>query len=234
VQTRSTGTNIQQTPFLLVLAGTVIAIVGTFMNWVTLGGTGLAAEETLKGTDASAGLGTLGLAVICIVLAIVMWVRGRSGRGRGQAIAAFIFALIALFAAAYSAFAAEDAIKQFEKSDVAELWGVSEVQAEAQLDLAFSQGVLTADPEIGAYISTLGTVLLVVGSFMGMRAAKQARVVAPSAEATTPPPVAQATGPGAAGPGAPTGTGPESPGHVPGATEPTPGVPPGGAAPPKS
>jgi hypothetical protein len=225
VQTQGTTTNAQQTPFLLIVAGTVIAIVGTLMDWVTLGGTGLPEATTFKGTDASAGLGTLGLAVIALVLGIVMWVRGRSGRGRGQAIAAFVFALIALFAAAYSAFAAEDAVQQFEASDVADLYGISETQAEAQMEAAFQQGVLTADPEVGTYISTVGTLLLVAGSFMGMRAAKKAVVAAP---------VQQATGPGAAGPGAPTGTGPQTPGHVPGATEPTPGVPPGGSAPPTS
>lgn len=187
MQTATTAENPQKTPVLSTVAGAVLAIIGALMSWVTLGGTGLPEAETYKGTDSSAGLGTLGLAVIIIILAIVMWIRGRQGKGRGQAIAAFVLALIALFASAYSAFAAEDAVQQFEASDVAELYGISEAQAEAGMEIAFEQGQLEADPEVGTYVSTLGSLLMVIGSFLGMRAGKRAlQQTGYGAPATTP------------------------------------------------
>jgi hypothetical protein len=215
---------------LVAIVGGIIAIVGTLLDWVTLGGTGLPEEQTEPGTEASAGMGTLGLSLIAIVLMVIALIRLKRSAGRGLAIAAFVLALIALFASAYSAFAPEDAVQQFEKSDIADMAGVSEAEAEVAIEQAFNEGRLEASAEIGSYVATAGVVLLTIGSLLSIMAAGRARAASAGSAATggvTAPP------PGAAGPGpAIPGTGPRTTDQVPEGGAPPPGTPPGGPTPP--
>lgn len=248
--------NPQKIPAALTIVGCIIAIVGAVMDWGTIGGSASAAAQTEPGTQWSAGLGTLGLAVITIILAAIMFAKGRSsGGGRGLAIAALVIMLIALFASAYSAFAPEAAALQFEKSDIAEAYGISEAQAEVEIQAAFDDGRLEVTAETGAYIAAVGSLLAAIGALMGIMAAKKGRTHAAGpgdGHAAAVPPAAQAPGhqavapdqgstagapqtgrplgtegPGTTGPGTPQ-VGGSTPADATGATQPPHGTPPGG------
>ena len=254
MQTAAPNENPQKVPAGLAIIGSIIAIIGCVMDWGTIGGTAYPTEQTEPGTEWTAGLGTLVLSVIIVILAGIMFARGRSEKGgRGLAIASLILALFALFAAAYSAFAPEAAAQQFEASDIAEANGISEAQAEAAIEAAFENGALEVSAEMGAYIATLGTLLAAIGAVMGIAAAKRNRV-ATGYPASTPvgsaghhavvpdqpsspgpqgtPPNLGSQGPGATGPGTPP-VGGSSPADATGDTSPPPGTPPGGSTTPR-
>lgn len=225
--------NPQVKPALMVIVGSILAVVGTVMDWWTLSGPVFPSDRTEAGTNYTAGIGVLFVAIVMVVLGIIMWLRGNGGGGRGLAIGILIAALFGFFAAAYSAFAPEDAIKQFEAEDVSEDLGISKTQAELELENAFATGQMEAKAELGTYLATAGTGLALIGSIIGIVVGGRRRDPAPVGGYTqTTATPAQPTGttlPGSTGTTYPPGTTPP-----PGGTAPPPGTPPGGPNPPSA
>ena len=175
----------------LILAGSILAIAGVLLDWHVLSGQG--GGKTFKGTDTSAGLGTIGLAGVAAIFGIVLLVRGARTGGRGSSITAVVLTAIALLASAYSAFAPQEAITQFEANDVSETIGVSESEAKALLEQAFDAGTLEATAEVGTYVSAGGSLLALIGGVLGImyaRERRRAQAAGPPEASTpyTPPP----------------------------------------------
>ena len=170
----------------LILGGSALAIVGVFLEWHVLSGS--RGSESFNGIDTTAGIGTLGLAAVAAIFGIILLVRGARTGGRGSSITAVVLLAIALLASAYSAFAPEAAITQFEANDISETFGVSATEAKLLLEQAFANGSLQASAEIGTYVSTGGSLIGLIGGILGILFARKRRQgVATSPPAATTP-----------------------------------------------
>ena len=164
--------NPQKTPGLLAIAAFVTAIVAGILNWYEL--TTEQGTSSYKGTETTAGLGTIGFGVILLVCGIVLLVRGARG-GRASSIVAIISSLFILFCAVYSVASTGDALASFESSDVGEQFGIPDELAELQIKTAFDRGDMSAKPLTGAYVGIVPGVLGLAAGIMGVRTAKRVR-----------------------------------------------------------
>lgn len=176
----------QKTPAILTLLAGVLAIVSAFPNWYTLGDSDGTLE--FKGIESSAGAGTAGIGMILLITGIVLGVRGAKSGGKASSVVTLVFACLALFASGYSVGAPGDAIAQFESNDVAEIYGISDDEAQAIIQEAVDSGELEVSAELGAYIALAPSLLGIAAGIMGIKRSKKIKegqsVVAPSA----PPP----------------------------------------------
>ena len=160
--------NRQTTPALILLGGAALVLIGALLDWWRF--TEPANEDVLKGTEIAEILGSLLITGVVVLLAIIMWIRGARPEwgGRGFAIAALVVSLIPVFLVLYSTFAPEDAFAQFAAEEVAEELGLSEEVAEGAIETGLEIGPLEVGAEPGTYIASLGAVLILVGSIMGI------------------------------------------------------------------
>jgi len=179
----------QKTPALLTLLAGVLAIASAFPNWYTLGDSDGSLE--FKGIESSAGAGTAGIGMILIITGIVLWVRGARSGGKAASVVTLVFACLALFASGYSVASPGDAIAQFEASDVAETYGLSDDEAQEIIQDAVDSGELEVSAELGAYIALVPSFLGIGAGIMGIKRSTKIKeggtMVAPAAPSAPPP-----------------------------------------------
>ncbi|MGH2754517.1 MAG: hypothetical protein ACRDLB_08790 [Actinomycetota bacterium] len=178
-----TGARDQSIPAALILVGGLLSIIAGFLSWMDFSPEG-DPTTTFKGTDLTAGTGTLGFGVVLLILGIVLYVRGRQSGGKGVSIAAIVFAALVLFAAGYSSVAPGDALAEFESSSVAEEYNIDEDLAKAAINAGLDEGNIEVTSQIGAWLATLAGALALAGSIMGVARSKQ--IKASQAATTTP------------------------------------------------
>ena len=159
---------------MMIIVGGALAIVALFLDWINFEAQGQDAGA-LKGSDLSAGTASFVIGIVLVILGIVLFVRGSKTGGKGVSIAAIVLSVFVLLFGAYSAFAPEDSLAEFEASDVAEQVGISEDLAKAFLKEGFTSGQLSASTLIGSYIATAAGAIALAGSIMGVSQAKKIR-----------------------------------------------------------
>lgn len=183
----------KRTGLLALLAG-VGLIAAAIPTWFEL--TDSSGTEVIKGTDSTAGMGTLGLGAIVLVAAIVLYVRGPVSGGKASSWVITVAAAFALLASGYSVASPGDAIASFESSGVAELYGISDDEAEFLIKQAVNSGELEVEAKTGAMLAIAPSVLGLIAGITGIRNAKKRAVpAAPAAPApaAAPPPAADAS-----------------------------------------
>lgn len=171
---------------LAALAGVGMVAVG-FLTWYELSDS--SSSETIKGLDTSAGLGVLAFGVVALVAGLVLFARGPASGGKASSWVITVVSVLAFIAAAYTAFAPEQALVSFEASSVAETYGISDNQAEAILELAIEQGDLEAKAGLGAFLALAPTLLGSIAGIQGIKNAKRrgAEAAVAAAPAAAPP-----------------------------------------------
>jgi hypothetical protein len=184
-----TSGNNQSTAAGLILVGGLAAAVSAALSWIDFTEAG-APDQTFKGTDLSAGLGSVFFGVVLIVIGAVLFARGARTGGRGGSITAIVMAAFIVLAAGYTALSPADSLVSFEASDVAEFNQVSESIAKAFMEEGFASGSLTADALIGPWIALAGGLLALVGGIIGVGNARKIReqnaAAAPAPSAAEP------------------------------------------------
>ncbi|MFP5299414.1 MAG: hypothetical protein ACLGHL_10550 [Actinomycetota bacterium] len=180
------GTDQKLTAGAAALAG-VGAIAAALLNWYEMSSG--ADSEIISGLESSAGMGTLGLGIVMLVCAAVLALRGSAAGGKASSVVLLIAAVLALFASGYSAASPGDAIASFESSDVAEIYGISDEEAEVLIKQAIAAGDLEVSAQSGAMLAVGPSLLGVIAGIMGIRRSKQIREAAsgPAVGATSAP-----------------------------------------------
>ena len=99
---------------------------------------------------------------------------------------ALILALFVLFAAGYSAASPGDALAEFESSNVAEAYDIDEDLAKAAIEQGLEEENIEVSALFGAWIATVGAVLIVGGSIMGIARSGKVKSANAAAPPTTP------------------------------------------------
>ena len=189
---QSTTTSDRPMPaVLLMVLGGVLTVIGSFLTWFKVTAAGQSGD--LKGTDINTGVAVIVFGLLVLVAGILVSVRAARTGGRGWSITALVVSIFITIIGLWSAVAPEGALTSLAKSDVAELVGISEAQAEAALEQAFATGVLNATSAIGTWIVFVGGALGLLGGILGIAFAGKRRRTATTATAAPPPPPPPAT-----------------------------------------
>jgi hypothetical protein len=189
---QTSGEN-QNTAAGLILVGGLAAAISAALSWIDFTEDG--AAQTFKGTDLTAGLGSVFFGIVLIIIGAVLYTRGARTGGKGGAITAIVMAAFIVIGAGYTALSPEDSLVTYEAGDVAEFNGVSESVAKQFMEEGFASGSLAADALIGPWIALAGGLAGLVGGIIGVGNSRKIReqqaAVAPSAAepraAGTPP-----------------------------------------------
>jgi hypothetical protein len=180
----------QSKPALLLLAGAFIAIVAAFLDWMDFSPQD-DPTTTFKGTDLTAGAGTLGIGFVLLVLGVILLLRGSKSGGKAVSIIAIIAAAFVLFAAGYSAVSPGDALAEFESNSVAEQYDIDEDLAKAAIKQGLEDDNIEVTALIGTWVATIGGAIALAGAIIGVaRSGKvKAAAAATAGSPAAPPPV---------------------------------------------
>ena len=183
MQARKEG---QSKAALMVLAGAAIAIVAVFFNWLEFSPEG-DPSTTFKGMDLTAGAGALVFSIGVLVFGVILLVRGSKTGGKGAAITAIVLAAFVLFAAGYSAASPGDALAEFESSNVAEQYDISDDLAKAAIEEGLKTENIEVTALIGAWVGTVGAALAMAGAIFGVARSGKVKREAAAATPAAPP-----------------------------------------------
>jgi hypothetical protein len=154
------------------VAAALVAIASPALDWNVVSRAG--STDVLKGTDTSAGLGTLGFGFVLLVVAGFLLLRGGRTGGRAASITGLVVALFILIVNTYSAVAPGHALAWLESEQIAASQGLSEDEVEDVLLRAIERGELEVTAEPGPWV---GIVPGVVGTAAGLAGARRSRTI---------------------------------------------------------
>lgn len=163
----SQGTGTRRTPIgtVLMVAGGLLAAIGSFLAWAKLEAGSDSA--TASGVDGSDGYITLVAGVVIAACGLASFVRAR----RALAILAIVGGIAAGGVGLYDAITAEDSAVDALSTELAASFGVSGSEAKALLREAIDQGLVGISLQFGIFLVIAGGALGVIGGVLGAAAA---------------------------------------------------------------
>lgn len=182
--------NVQVAPGAFVSIGAVVTIASVFLQWfeVDTGPSPLGSPE-YNASDFMVPLGLLLLipAIALLVIGPLLFVRGTAGKGRGEAIAALVLALIVVVCAGVAVGRTASALAWFGSEQIKTDFGIDDdADVGAILREAEDRDTINVKPGSGAIAGFAAGALMLIGAALGVT--RKRSEPAPDDGAPPPPP----------------------------------------------
>lgn len=163
--TTPTGPSRLPTTTLLIAAGAVLILIGSFLPWITVFGFGI------SGVNTDYGIITLVIAAVALVAAFGAGRVFDAGKTRAAMIVTAVLGAVALACALYVGFAIRDSVAEDEGGSDAAATEEEDSGLGDEFDDALEGFAESLSPKtgVGVYTTALGGVLVLAGGLMAAR-----------------------------------------------------------------